>query len=180
MIEVTLTMRLPEGEDPTVAEILERCDAARAAFGGELVRWETGNLFDRVEAYREKLQQVREQLYAHGLIEPEAGEVAVAGEVAHVGHRASPMSSPEAHGLLHTLRAHVSGPVQPAPDQARAPVEPGPVSTSMMLGGLREDIDLLARALDALVQNLTGSGIELSGEVADRVASVLRESKGRG
>ncbi|MBM4318554.1 MAG: hypothetical protein FJ125_00990 [Deltaproteobacteria bacterium] len=157
MTEHTLILRLGEADDPTVAEVAQRCRAAAAAFGGELVAWETGDALQRVAALREKLAEIREQLRAHGLL-AEQGEMTagreeegagrssrVAGEVARLGGR----------------MAEWPGELPPAP----AAAYPFPLSAGLLparpLHQLHEELGVLTGVVAALAALLAREGRQL-------------------
>lgn len=163
-LDVTVCLRLPEGEDPTVAEILRRCSAAADALGGELQAWETGDAFERLRRLQERMQKLEEQLFAQGLLRSPVEHRSVAGEVAHASARPMvPVLQSSAAGDPHHPRT------SPIPGVLAAPAQ-------LLVQGLRADVYGLTRALGGLAAALESRGIPVPEEVERELSRVLARS----
>ncbi len=154
-MEITLVLRLAEGDDPTVAHLMQRCHAAAAAFGGDLAAWEASNAFARLEASQEKLRELQEHLRIHGLLAEDGALPRVAGEVAH---GAAPL--PRRPGPGAPERRPSGLPLSLLGEEPEAPAAPQPPQSDD-LAELAADLHALARVVHTLGGALAAQGVPL-------------------
>ncbi|MDY0059530.1 MAG: hypothetical protein RBU45_06945 [Myxococcota bacterium] len=201
MGEHTLVLRIPDADDPTVGELWQRCQAAAAAFGGELAGWEPGDALVRGQAQQEKLRELR-ALLQH-LEHPEAHQPALTGSGGAPHRSSTPTPSPssvagevvsrgralewrprspdppgdesEAEAKLLRLLASASA-ARRAPPAPAAPPEPGFPDTAPPRGRGPSPLPSLPQLLLNLGTCLQEQGLRVPEGFEERLLALLGSS----